>query len=105
MKKVIIAVSITAALSACSLQPRPQQQVFAPPVTQQNIPITMNTNIPAVSYTYETEVTAMSRHQVIEATRLCQDAGLRATPVTAKRRITGQTSEVIVDINCLPRYN
>ena len=104
MKKVIIAIGIATTLSACSLQPR-QQQVFAPPVTQQNIPITMNTNIPAVSYTYETEVTAMSRHQVIEATRLCQDAGLRATPITAKRRITGQTSEVIVDINCLPKYN
>ena len=104
MKKLIIAVSTAATLSACALQPR-QQQVFAPPVTPQNIPIHMNTNIPAVSYTYETEVTAMSRHQVIEATRLCQDAGLRATPVTAKRRITGQTSEVIVDITCLPRYN
>jgi uncharacterized lipoprotein YajG len=104
MKKVIIAVSITAALSACSLQPRQQQQVFAPPVTQQNVPITMNTNIPVVSYAYETEVSAMTRTQTIDAVRLCEDAGLRASPVFAKRRITGITSEVVVEVMCLPRY-
>jgi hypothetical protein len=46
----------------------------------------------------------MSRTQVIDAVRSCEDSGLRASPVTARRRITGQTSEVVVDIQCLPRY-
>jgi hypothetical protein len=68
------------------------------------VPITSVANIPAISFVYEPDVTQMSRLQVIDATRLCEDAGLKASPVTARRRITGQTSDVIVDIQCIPRY-
>jgi hypothetical protein len=98
-----LAVISVLVLSACASKP-PPTTVFQPPVNVQNVPITNTTNIPAVSYVYETEVTAMSRTQVVEATRMCEDAGLRASPTFARRRITGQTSDVIVDIQCLPRY-
>jgi hypothetical protein len=100
MKKLIVVSTIL--LGACAN--KPESVVFQPPFNQQNIPITNTTNIPAVAYVYETEVTAMSRTQVVEATRMCEDAGLRASPTFARRRITGQTSDVVVDIQCLPRY-
>ena len=100
MKKLIIV--LTVLLGACAN--KPESVVFTPPFNQQNIPITNTTNIPAVAYVYETEVTAMSRTQVVEATRMCEDAGLRASPTFARRRITGQTSDVVVDIQCLPKY-
>ena len=101
MKKLIVV--LTVLLGACASK-KPESIVFTPPLNVQNIPITNTTNIPAVAYVYETEVTAMSRTQVVEATRLCEDSGLRASPTFARRRITGQTSEVVVDIQCLPRY-
>jgi hypothetical protein len=100
MKKLIVVVTVL--LGACAN--KPESVVFTPPFNQQNIPITNTTNIPAVSYVYETEVSAMSRTQVVEATRMCEDAGLRASPTFARRRITGQTSDVVVDIQCLPKY-
>jgi hypothetical protein len=100
MKKLIVISAIF--LGACAS--KPESVVFTPPFNQQNIPITNTTNIPAVAYVYETEVTAMGRTQVVEATRMCEDSGLRASPTFARRRITGQTSEVVVDIQCLPKY-
>jgi hypothetical protein len=100
MKKLIVVSTIL--ISACAS--KPESVVFQPPFNQQNIPITNTTNIPAGAYVYETEVTAMSRTQVVEATRMCEDSGLRASPTFARRRITGQTSDVVVDIQCLPKY-
>ena len=99
MKKLLIILGATG-LVACSSAP----PVFKPPTNGQNVPITSVANIPAISFVYDPDVTQMTRIQVIDAVRSCEDSGLRASPVTARRRITGQTSDVIVDIQCLPRY-
>jgi uncharacterized lipoprotein YmbA len=101
MKKLIVAISVSG-LAACSSAP--PQQVFMQPTNAQNVPITSVANIPAISFLYDPDVSQMSRTQVIDAVRACEDSGLRASPVTARRRITGQTSDVVVDIQCLPRY-
>jgi hypothetical protein len=101
MKKLLIGISVIG-LAACSSS-KPQQ-VFQQPTNGQNVPITSVANIPAVSFIYDPDVTQMTRTQVIDAVRACEDSGLRASPVTARRRITGQTSEVVVDVLCLPRY-
>ena len=101
MKKLLIGISVIG-LAACSSN-KPQQ-VFQQPTNGQNVPITSVANIPAVSFIYDPDVTQMTRTQVIDAVRACEDSGLRASPVTARRRITGQTSEVVVDVLCLPRY-
>jgi hypothetical protein len=101
MKKLLIGISVLG-LAACSSTP--PQQVFMQPTNGQNVPITSVANIPSISFLYDPDVAQMSRLQVIDATRLCEDAGLKASPVTARRRITGQTSDVIVDIQCIPRY-
>jgi uncharacterized lipoprotein YmbA len=103
MKKLLIIFSALG-LVACASTPPPQKQVFAQPVNAQNVPITSVANIPAVSFVYDVDVVQMTRTQVIDAVRSCEDSGLRASPVTARRRITGQTSDVVVDIQCLPRY-
>jgi hypothetical protein len=100
MKKLLIGFTVIV-LSACSSTP---QQVFQQPTDGRNVPITSVTNIPAVSFVYDVDVVQMTRTQVIDAVRGCEDSGLRASPVTARRRITGQTSDVVVDIQCLPRY-
>jgi hypothetical protein len=100
MKKLIILNVF--ALAACSSTP--PKQVFVQPTNGQNVPITSVTNIPAVSFVYDVDVVQMTRIQVIDAVRSCEDSGLRASPITARRRITGQTSDVVVDIQCLPRY-
>jgi len=97
MKKLILILTFT--LAACSTPQSKKDVVFAAPVANQII-----SNIPNIAYLYEAQVSEMSRIQVIEATRMCEDANLRAITVMAKRRITGQTSDVIVDIQCLPRY-
>jgi hypothetical protein len=102
MKKLIAGI-FTLGLAACSTTP-PPQPVFVQPVNGQNVPITSVANIPAISFVYDPDVTQMTRTQVIDAVRACEDSGLRASPVTARRRITGQTSDVVVDIQCLPRY-
>lgn len=101
MKKLLTILSAFG-LVACSSAP--PQQVFQVPTNGQNVPITSVTNIPAISFVYDPDVTQMTRIQVIDAVRACEDSGLRASPVTARRRITGQTSDVVVDIQCLPRY-
>ena len=100
MKKILTIIFVTG-LTACSSAP---QQVFQVPTDGKNVPISSVTNIPVISFVYDSDVTQMSRTQVIDAVRACEDSGLRASPVTARRRITGQTSDVVVDVQCLPRY-
>lgn len=108
MKKLIAGI-FTLSLTACVTAPPPPppvvaQPVFAQPTNGQNVPITSVTNIPAISFVYDPDVAQMTRIQVIDAVKLCEHSGLRASPVTARRRITGQTSDVIVDVQCLPRF-
>jgi hypothetical protein len=88
MKKAIII--ITLLLAACS---------SAPP---QNIP--MNINAPIVQLRYEAQVQQMSRNEVIQATMDCEQAGMRASPVMSKRQVSGLMSDIIIDVQCIPRY-
>jgi hypothetical protein len=87
MKKIIILSSL--ALAACS---------SAPP----NIP--MNITAPAVQLRYEAQVQQMSRQEVISATMDCESAGMRASPVMSKRNVSGMLSDIIIDVQCIPRH-
>ena len=88
MKRILILSSI--ALTACSSTP------------PQNVP--MNINAPSVQLMYEAQVQQMSRQQVIQATMDCESAGMRASPVMSKRNVSGMLSDIIIDIQCMPRY-
>lgn len=88
MKRLMLLSSL--ALAACSSTP------------PQNVP--MHINAPSVQLMYEAQVQQMSRQQVIQATMDCESAGMRATPVMSKRNVSGMLSDIIIDIQCMPRY-
>jgi hypothetical protein len=88
MKRILILSSLI--LTACS---------SAPP---QNVP--MHINAPSVQLMYEAQVQQMSRQQVIQATMDCESAGMRASPIMSKRNVSGMLSDIIIDIQCIPRY-
>ena len=90
MKTVIIV--ITLMLGACTVTPPPPQ----------NIP--MNINAPLVQLRYEGQVQQMSRQEVINATQDCEQAGMRASPIMTKRQVSGILSDIIIDVQCIPRY-
>jgi len=45
----------------------------------------------------------MSRNEVIMAIQDCESNRTRAVMVLAKRKISGRTSDVVVDVTCAPR--
>jgi hypothetical protein len=89
MKKLIIVIPVF--LAACG---------SAPPAP--NVP--MNINAPMVQLRYEAQVQQMSRQEVIQATMDCESAGMRASPVMAKRQVSGLLSDIIIDVQCIPRF-
>jgi hypothetical protein len=51
----------------------------------------------------EPQVQQMSRTEVIQATIQCEQDGLRAIPVMSKRIVSGMMSDIIIDIQCVPK--
>lgn len=48
-------------------------------------------------------VQSMSRNEVINAVRECEENGLRANMVYAKRRVNGFTVDIVIDVACSPK--
>jgi hypothetical protein len=88
MKKAIIVIALL--LAACSSTPPPLMP--------------MNNQAPVVQLRYEAQVQQMSRQEVINATMDCEGAGMRASPVMTKRQVAGLLTDIIIDIQCIPRY-
>ena len=63
-----------------------------------------STSYKAQNLIIEKEVHAMSRNEVIDAVRECETSGLRAAVVYARRRINNVPADIVVDVNCAPRY-
>jgi uncharacterized lipoprotein len=61
-------------------------------------------NYPQQQLLIDSHVSAMSRQEVINAIHDCQDNGLRAVMVTAKKSVNGHITDVISEITCAPRY-
>ena len=89
MKKVIIVMSVLG-LTACGSTPPAH--------------VPMHLNAPNVTLHYDAQVQQMSRQEVIQATMDCESAGMRASPIMTKRRVSGMLSDIIIDIQCIPRY-
>ena len=49
-------------------------------------------------------VTGMSRSEVILGIQECESNNTRAVLIQGKRKINGQTADIVVDITCAPRY-
>lgn len=66
--------------------------------------VPMGLNAPNVVLHYDAQVQQMSRQEVIQATMDCESAGMRASPVMSKRKVSGMLSDIIIDVQCIPRY-
>lgn len=52
----------------------------------------------------DSHVSAMSRHEVINAIHDCQENGLRAVTITSKKMVNGHITDVITEVTCAPRF-
>lgn len=85
MKKLLL-VAVCLVLGACSSNPT----VYSQAPTQQLI--------------LDKQVASLSRNEVINGVTECEGAGLRAVVVTTKRSINGFTSDIPVEVTCMPKH-
>ena len=52
----------------------------------------------------DSQVSAMSRFEVINAIHDCQTNGMRAVMVTSKKNVSGHITDVISDVTCAPMF-
>jgi len=76
-------------LAGCA-QPPPRQEII-------------QVGPPVVPLRVEPMAQQMSRTEVIQATMQCEQDGLRAVPIMSKRMINGFLSDIVIDIQCLPK--
>jgi len=50
----------------------------------------------------DSQVSAMSRQEVINAIHDCHSNGMRAVMITSKKRVSGHITDVISDVTCAP---
>jgi hypothetical protein len=68
-------------------------------------PQRMYAQLPEVPIRVDPMAQQMGREEVISATIQCEQSGLRAVPIMSKRIISGMASDIVVDIQCMPRRN
>jgi hypothetical protein len=84
---VVAALSL-ASLAACS----------SPNIRHANMPEASRQTL-----VLEETIRPMSRNEVIQAITDCHDNGFRAVTFYAKRLVSNQMSDVVIDVNCAPR--
>jgi hypothetical protein len=63
----------------------------------------VNPTPPVVQLVLESKVQQMGRQEVINATQDCETNGMRAVPIMSKRMVSGMMSDIIIDVQCMPR--
>jgi len=61
------------------------------------------TNPPIVPIRVDPQAQQMSRNEVIQASIECEAGGMRPVPVISKRMISGMMSDIIIDVQCMPK--
>jgi uncharacterized protein YcfL len=84
MKKIAL-VLICLTLGACSSKP------------------TVYSQAPAQQLILDKQVAALTRNEVINGVTECEGSGLRAVVITTKRSINGFTSDIPVEVTCMPK--
>ena len=59
---------------------------------------------PIVQLAVDPRAQQMSRNEVIQATMECEGNNMRAVPIMTKRMISGMMSDIIIDVQCMPKY-
>jgi uncharacterized lipoprotein YmbA len=78
--KTLFAAVLIALLTACASKPTEQTLVI------------------------DKEIQGMSRNEVIVAIQECESSGTRAVMVYSKRKISGFSADIVVDVTCAPRF-
>lgn len=58
---------------------------------------------PSQDLIIDKQVAALTRNEVINGVTECEGSGLRAFVITTKRKINGYTSDIPVEVMCMPR--
>ena len=58
---------------------------------------------PTYGSAIDSKVQQMSRNEVIQATMECEGNGMRAVPILSKRLVSGMMSDIIIDVQCMPK--
>lgn len=61
------------------------------------------TGYPLVPITVEPKAQQMSRNEVINAIIECETNNTRAVPIISKRMVSGMMSDIIIDVQCMPK--
>lgn len=84
--KNILLVLICGILVACSSNP------------------TVYSQAPSQQLILDKQVAALTRNEVINGVTECEGAGLRAVVITTKRSINGFTTDIPVEVTCMPKH-
>ena len=88
MKYLIPLLLAGCATQAPRLETPPQQTYTTPPV----VPVRV-----------DPQVQQMSHNEVIQASIECEQGGMRAVPVMSKRIVSGFMTDIIIDVQCMPK--
>jgi len=58
---------------------------------------------PIVPVKVEPQAQQMSRNEVVQASMECEAGNLRPVPIISKRMISGMMSDIIIDVQCMPK--
>ena len=65
---------------------------------------TVYSQAPSQQLILDKQVASLTRNEVINGVTECEGAGLRAHVITTKRSINGFTSDVPIEVTCMPKY-
>ena len=61
------------------------------------------TNPPIVPIKVDPQVQQMSRNEVIQASLECEAGNMRPVPIMSKRIVSGMMTDIIIDVQCMPK--
>lgn len=67
-------------------------------------PSTAYSQAPTQQLILDKQVAGLSRIEIINGVTECESAGLRAHVITTKRSINGFTSDIPVEVTCMPKH-
>jgi hypothetical protein len=67
-------------------------------------PGTAYSQAPTQQLILDKQVAGLSRIEIINGVTECESAGLRAHVITTKRSINGFTSDIPVEVTCMPKH-
>jgi hypothetical protein len=67
-------------------------------------PGTVYSQAPTQQLILDKQVAGLSRIEIINGVTECEGAGLRAHVITTKRSINGFTSDIPVEVTCMPKH-